>query len=63
MYQAIRIGVYLACFIFSFYACGCIRYEELLHTHNSGRVVLFQILIAMSIAYCVGSFLLVMGGY
>ena len=63
MYDIVRISVYLVTFIFSFYACGAIKYKELLHLEIGGRAVLFQIMFALCIAYGVGSFLLVLGGY
>ena len=63
MYHFVRISVYLVTFIFAFYACGAIKYEEFLHTQNGGRAVLFQVMFALCIAYGVGSFLLVLGGY
>ena len=63
MYDVVRISVYLVTFAFCFYACGAIKYKALLHLENGGRAVLFQILFAICIAYGVGSFLLVLGGY
>lgn len=63
MYNIIRISVYLVTFIFTFYACGALKYEEFLHTHHGGRAILFQILFAIMMAYGVGSFLLALGGY
>ena len=63
MYEMVRISVYLGTFIFAFYACNAIKYEELIHVKNGGRAVLLQIMIAMCVAYGVGSFLLALGGY
>ena len=63
MYDVVRISVYLVTFLFSFYACGAIKYKELLHLEDGGRAVLFQVMFAIAIAYGVGSFLLALGGY
>lgn len=57
-YSIVNIVVYLLCFIASFWGISSIKFENICYVDKPGKVQLLMFLLAMGLAYLVGTFLL-----
>ncbi len=55
----LRASVYIMAFVVSYYALGCLNYEKLLKANHVAQAQILYFLLVMSLAYLIGSFVLV----
>lgn len=63
LYNLVNVTVHILCFIVSFYALSCFRFDQFCDVRKPVKVQLLLLLLSMALAYLVAQFLLAMTIY